>query len=60
MRDVAAALDANAVRVERVYGRPKSLYGVHRKMREKNARDVAEVHDVRAVRVIAADEDACY
>ena len=60
VRDVAAALDANAVRVERVYGRPKSLYGVHRKMREKNARDVAEVHDVRAVRVIAADEDACY
>lgn len=60
VRDVAAALDANAVPVERVYGRPKSLYGVHRKMREKNARDVAEVHDVRAVRVIAADEDACY
>ena len=60
VRDVASALDGASVRVERVYGRPKSLYGVHRKMLEKGARDVAEVHDVRAVRVIAADENACY
>ena len=62
VRDVAAALDGAGVRAERVYGRPKSLYGVHRKMAEKGLglNDVAEVHDVRAVRVIVADEDACY
>jgi len=62
VRDVAAALDGADVRAERVYGRPKSLYGVHRKMAEKGLglRDVAEVHDVRAVRVIVADEEACY
>ena len=62
VRDVAAALDGAGVRAERVYGRPVSLYGVHRKMAEKGLglNDVAEVHDVRAVRVIVADEDACY
>lgn len=60
VRDVAAALDAASVSAERVYGRPKSLYGVYRKMTEKGIADVADVHDVRAVRVIVPTEEACY
>uniref|UniRef100_A0A7S0GNZ6 RelA/SpoT domain-containing protein n=1 Tax=Micromonas pusilla TaxID=38833 RepID=A0A7S0GNZ6_MICPS len=60
VNDVAAALDAAAVGAERVYGRPKSLYGVYRKMTEKELENISDVHDVRAVRVIVPTEKACY
>ena len=60
VRDVAAALDGAGVRAERVYGRPKSLYGVYRKMTEKELENISDVHDVRAVRVIVPTEKACY
>lgn len=45
----------------RVTGRPKHIYSIYRKMREKDV-DFDRIYDVRAVRIILADDDPalCY
>ena len=43
----------------RLAGRPKHIYSIWNKMRVK-ALEFADVHDVRALRVIVATEDDCY
>ena len=43
-----------------VCGRPKSLFSVYRKMEAKGVARVAEIHDVRALRVIVTSEADCY
>lgn len=58
--DIKNALQNSNVASEKVYGRPKSVFGVYRKMQEKGRKDLRDVHDVRAVRVIVNDERACY
>lgn len=40
-------------------GRPKNLYGVMRKMREKQ-RGLNQVYDVRALRVVVKSKHDCY
>lgn len=55
-----ASLADAGVAFEEMYGRPKSLASVHRKMLKKGCERVEEVHDVRAIRVIVDDEEACY
>ena len=42
-----------------VQGRPKHLYSIWKKMRGKGL-DLAQVHDLRALRVVVADVPACY
>lgn len=42
-----------------VYGRPKHIYSIHRKMERKGLR-FDELYDLRAVRVLVDDERACY
>jgi GTP pyrophosphokinase len=42
-----------------VYGRPKHIYSIWKKMQGKHI-DFAHVLDVRALRVIVADVPACY
>ncbi len=41
----------------RVQGRLKSLFSIHRKMRRKQLKSVADVYDARALRVIVDDID---
>lgn len=53
-----AALQAAGIAAE-VFGRPKHIYSIWSKMRGK-ALDFAELHDVRAFRVIVADITTCY
>ncbi|GAP37189.1 RelA/SpoT family protein [Piscinibacter sakaiensis] len=55
---LAALLAAHGLRAE-VYGRPKHLYSIWRKMRGK-ALDIDRVFDLRAVRVLVDDVEACY
>ena len=42
-----------------VYGRPKHIYSIWNKMRQKDL-EFAEVYDVRALRIIVADVKDCY
>ncbi|MGD8206618.1 MAG: bifunctional (p)ppGpp synthetase/guanosine-3',5'-bis(diphosphate) 3'-pyrophosphohydrolase [Thiohalocapsa sp.] len=48
-----AGIEAN------ISGRPKHIYSIWRKMQRK-AVDIAEIFDLRAVRVLVADVPACY
>lgn len=42
-----------------VYGRPKHLYSIWKKLRRKHI-GIEELYDLRAVRVIVADKDTCF
>ena len=42
-----------------VYGRPKHIYSIWRKMQKKNL-DFSELYDVRAVRIITKELSDCY
>lgn len=53
-----AALDEEGIRAE-VYGRPKHIYSIWRKMQKKNLA-FDELFDVRAVRIIAERLQDCY
>jgi len=53
-----AELTASGIQVE-VYGRPKHIYSIWNKMRGKDL-GFAEVYDVRALRVLVAEEKDCY
>jgi GTP pyrophosphokinase len=57
-RQVAEHLKAQGI-VALVYGRPKHIYSIWKKMQGKHLA-FADVLDVRALRVIVADVPACY
>ncbi|HEX5685392.1 MAG TPA: bifunctional (p)ppGpp synthetase/guanosine-3',5'-bis(diphosphate) 3'-pyrophosphohydrolase [Ideonella sp.] len=57
-RQMAEDLNSHGV-AALVYGRPKHLYSIWKKMQGKQL-DFGEVLDVRALRVIVADVPACY
>ncbi len=42
-----------------VYGRPKHIYSIYRKMQRKGVR-FDDLYDLRAVRILVTDERACY
>jgi len=45
--------------VAEVYGRPKHIYSIHRKMQRKRL-GFEQIFDVRALRIVCADIPACY
>jgi GTP pyrophosphokinase len=51
-------IDAAGIEAE-IYGRPKHIFSIWQKMREKRL-DFAEVYDVRALRVLVDDVKDCY
>ncbi|MBN2555378.1 MAG: bifunctional (p)ppGpp synthetase/guanosine-3',5'-bis(diphosphate) 3'-pyrophosphohydrolase [Anaerolineales bacterium] len=51
-------LASSSVKAE-IYGRPKHLYSIYRKMQRKGL-DFSDVFDVRAIRVFVEDEATCY
>ncbi len=51
-------LKEHGVRAE-VYGRPKHIYSIWKKKNHKEV-DISELYDLRAVRVIVNDVNACY
>lgn len=55
---ISAAMRAQGVNVE-IYGRPKHIYSIWRKMRKKNLA-FGELFDVRAVRIVAERLQDCY
>lgn len=64
-RDVARIIEQLSQRLQelgikaKVSGRPKHIYSIYRKMQQKSL-SFDEVHDIRAVRVIVDDVQACY
>lgn len=44
----------------RVIGRPKHLYSIWRKMREKGATTIDQIHDLNAVRILTGSVTDCY
>jgi GTP pyrophosphokinase len=51
-------LEASSIRA-RVFGRPKHIYSIHRKMERKGV-PLDELYDLHAVRVIVDDVPTCY
>ena len=43
-----------------VYGRPKHLYSIYKKMQRKNLDNIDQLYDLRAIRIITEDKSACY
>jgi GTP pyrophosphokinase len=56
--ELQAALDEGGVSAQ-VYGRPKHIYSIYRKMQRKGLR-FDELYDLRALRVLVASEQQCY
>jgi GTP pyrophosphokinase len=53
------ALAKNGITKANITGRPKHIYSIHKKMERKSV-PLAQIHDVRAVRVIVDDVIQCY
>ena len=59
VRRVKAELTAAGIVGAEVYGRPKHIYSIWNKMRNKGV-DFSQVYDVRALRVVVDEEKDCY
>lgn len=57
-RQLGQAMHAHGVDAD-VAGRPKHIYSIWRKMQKKNV-PIGDLYDLRAVRVLVADVQACY
>ena len=51
-------LESNGI-IAKVYGRPKNIYSIWRKMHLKN-RGLDSLYDIRAVRILVQDVNECY
>ncbi|MBK7814251.1 MAG: bifunctional (p)ppGpp synthetase/guanosine-3',5'-bis(diphosphate) 3'-pyrophosphohydrolase [Rhodocyclaceae bacterium] len=54
-----AELERSGIGNAEVYGRPKHIFSIWNKMRQKDI-DFAEVHDVRALRIVVDEVKDCY
>lgn len=57
--ELRSLLDQNGIKNAEVYGRPKHIYSIWRKMQRKHL-PFSELYDVRAVRVIVDKIEDCY
>lgn len=58
IRNISSALNANQIE-HTIYGRPKNLYSIYKKMTFKNY-SFEEIHDLTAIRVIVKEVSQCY
>lgn len=58
IRSISSALNANKME-HTIYGRPKNLYSIYKKMTFKNY-SFEEIHDLTAIRVIVKEVSQCY
>lgn len=58
VRDLRALLEQAGLKCE-VYGRPKHIYSIYRKMQRKHV-EFSQLYDVRAVRIVVERVQDCY
>lgn len=58
IRSISTSLHANRIE-HTIYGRPKNLYSIYKKMTFKNY-SFEEIHDLTAIRVIVKEVSQCY
>ncbi|MFA5983898.1 MAG: bifunctional (p)ppGpp synthetase/guanosine-3',5'-bis(diphosphate) 3'-pyrophosphohydrolase [Methylococcaceae bacterium] len=58
IKELQEALSIEAIQAD-VYGRPKHIYSIWRKMERKNL-EIDQLHDLLAVRIIVLSLSACY
>ncbi len=56
VKELVADLKMNA----EVYGRPKHIYSIYKKMQRKNLDNIDQLYDLRAIRILVEDQGACY
>ncbi|MBX2882924.1 MAG: bifunctional (p)ppGpp synthetase/guanosine-3',5'-bis(diphosphate) 3'-pyrophosphohydrolase [Granulosicoccus sp.] len=57
--DLSHRIESHGIRCSSVFGRPKHIYSIWKKMREKRI-EFRDLFDVRAVRVLVDDIQHCY
>lgn len=57
--DLTARVDTHGIKGASVFGRPKHIYSIWKKMRDKHI-GFSDLFDVRAVRVLVDDVQQCY
>lgn len=57
---IKAGLDARGLQYEDISGRPKNLYGIWQKMKALGIKDVSQIYDVTALRVVVSNKHDCY
>jgi GTP diphosphokinase / guanosine-3',5'-bis(diphosphate) 3'-diphosphatase len=58
-KTISKALEDSGIEIMDVSGRPKHIYSIHKKMMRKN-RDLSQIYDVLAVRVLVNEVRDCY
>lgn len=60
INQIKLSLDQANVQYEDISGRPKSLFGIWKKMRDGNITSLDKVYDVTALRVVVTNKHDCY
>ncbi|MCK5727041.1 MAG: bifunctional (p)ppGpp synthetase/guanosine-3',5'-bis(diphosphate) 3'-pyrophosphohydrolase [Thiotrichaceae bacterium] len=56
IKELIANLNISA----KVYGRPKHIYSIYKKMQRKDIDCIDQLYDIRAIRIITTDKSTCY
>eukprot|EP00243_Klebsormidium_subtile_P003050 TRINITY_DN16190_c0_g1_i1.p1 TRINITY_DN16190_c0_g1~~TRINITY_DN16190_c0_g1_i1.p1 ORF type:complete len:849 (-),score=188.56 TRINITY_DN16190_c0_g1_i1:432-2978(-) len=60
VREVDAALRAKGIGYLDLSGRPKNLYSIYSKMKQKGRNSLEDIYDVRGIRIIVTSVPDCY
>ncbi len=59
VQEIKNLMDEFNIKAE-VYGRPKHIYSIYKKMKRKDLDSIDQLYDLRAIRIIAEDTGTCY
>ena len=59
VQEIKELMDEFNIKAE-VYGRPKHIYSIYKKLKRKDLDSIDQLYDLRAIRIIAEDKGTCY